>query len=222
MKKIHLILVILVSISSCKKNKSEPAAISDPIFETIRIDRYSIQNGNPDSLTLSSYILKAFDNEGYETKSTYYSSDNAIMMQFVNQYDKGNKTRVNWIDSNDSLVKYVKNSYNENNKIVKSESFSPTDEFLSGFIHRWKDNGKLEEKGPIISGKEFKPNAFYHYNDQNEFDRLKEYDENDSLYAVVQWKYMRFDDNNEWIERHMITNDTLNRVERRIIRYKTD
>lgn len=221
MNESSILLILILSIFSCQENKTKSDITNENLIESIKIERYSVQNGNPDSISFSSYILKDFDENGTETKSVYYTTDNSIMMQFINQYENGNKTRINWVNGQDTLVKYVKNTYDENNRLVRSESFNTSDEFQSGFIHRWKDNGRIEEKGPIEIGKEFKPNAFYHYNDQQEFELLAEYDENDSLYATVKWEYLAFDQNNEWIERHMITNDTLNQIEKRIMNYKT-
>ena len=222
MKNIIIVTTTLLMILSCQEKISKTEVESAAVIESIKIERYSVQNGNPDSISFSSYIIKDFDKNGTETKSIYYSTDNSIMMQFVNQYENGNKTRIDWVNAKDTLVKYVKNSYDLNNLIVKSESFNTANEFQSGFIHQWKENGRIEEKGPIEEGKEFKPNAIYKYNDQQEFELLTEYDENDSLYATVKWKYLAFDENNEWTERHMITNDTLNQIEKRIINYRKE
>ncbi len=222
MKNIIIVTTTLLLILSCQEKKSKTEVETAKVYESIKIERYSVQNGNPDSISFSSYIVKEFDKNGTETKSIYYSTDKSIMMQFVNQYENGNKSRVDWVNAKDTLVKYVKNSYDVNNRIVKSESFNTTNEFQSGFIHQWKENGRIEEKGPIEEGKEFNPNAIYKYNDQQEFELLTEYDENDSLYATVKWKYLAFDENNEWTERHMITNDTLNQIEKRTINYRKE
>lgn len=221
MKRISLLTLSILTILSCQNQKSSsPSQWAE--IESIKVERYSVQNGNPDSISLSSYIIKEFDENRLETKSIYYSTDNSIMMQFINHYEDGNKTRIDWLNGLDSLIKYVKNTYNEDNKLIRSESFDTQNEFQSGFIHTWKENGRIEEKGPIEQGKDFKPNAIYTYNDQQEFESLVEYDENDSLYATVKWKYLLIDENNEWTERYMITNDTLNRVEKRIIKYRNE
>lgn len=217
MKKLIISAIAILAIVSCQKKKS-----GKPIVESIKIERYSVRNGNPDSVSLSSYIVKDFNENGTESKSVYYSTDNSIMMQFVNRYENGNKTRVDWIDEQDRLVKYVKNTYDENGRLAKSESFNTSNEFQSGFIHKWKENGRIEEKGPIEIGKQFRPNAIYKYNDRDEFELLTEFDENDSLSATIKWNYIRFDEYNEWSERHMITNDTLNRIEHRVINYRKE
>ncbi|MEL6867417.1 MAG: hypothetical protein AAFP19_23530 [Bacteroidota bacterium] len=215
-------LLTFVMLLSCNQGENNPTKPSNDqaIFESIRVDRFAVKDGNPDSTTLSSYILRTFDEAGTETKSVYHSTDNAIMMQFVNNYEDGNKTRINWVNANDELVKYVKNTFNNDNRLIRSESFSPEHEFQSGFIHNWKDDGKVEEKGPIEEGQTFKPNAIYTYNDQEEFELLKEYDKNDSLYAVVRWNYVSNDELGNWTERQMITNDTINQIEKRSIKYK--
>jgi hypothetical protein len=222
MKKLLILTITIFTVLSCQEKKSKKEPTTEKTIESIKIERYSVQNGNSDSIAFSSYILKDFDENGIETKSVYYTTDNSIMMQFVNRYENGNKTRIDWVNAQDTLVKYVKNTYNEDNRLVKSESFNTNNEFQSGFIHQWKENGRIEEKGPIEEGKEFKPNAIYKYNDQQEFELLTEYDENDSLYATVKWKYLAFDENNEWTERHMVTNDTLNQIEKRIINYRKE
>jgi|GEM_PF-4297101 len=220
MKKSIITLCCIVLISSCQEkvaNKNEVTAI---LFDSIKLERYAVPKGNMDSISLSSYIMKYFDEKGTETKSIYYSSDNSIMMQFENEYENGNKTRVNWVNGKDEMVRYVKMTYNDKNRLIKSETFNTSDEFQTGFIHQWKDGGKTEEKGPIVEGEEFKPNAIYKYNDQQEFVSLVEFDENDSLYGTFQWKYTKFDKNNEWIKRQMIFDDTLVRIEKRLISYQ--
>lgn len=218
MKQLLPTLICLLLICSCN-NKPENKTAFKKDFSKIKIERYAIKDGNADSSSLSSYIIKDFNDEGLEARSIYYTANNQIMMQFVNQFTNGNKTKIDWINGEGKKVKYVKMSYNEKDQIIKSESFNPNDEFVSGFIHQWKDNGRTEEKGPIEEGKPFKPNAIYKYNDQNEFISLVEYDENDSLYGKFTWDYLKFDDQNEWIERHMLFNDTIVRLEKRIISY---
>ncbi|SHH79960.1 hypothetical protein [Winogradskyella jejuensis] len=220
MKKIIVITATLLMIISCQEKKSKSAVESAKVFESIKIERYSVQNGNPDSISFSSYIVKDFDGNGTEIKSIYYSSDNSIMMQFENHYENGNKTRIDWINGNDKKVKYVKMSYDDNKRLVKSESFDTLDVFISGFIHKWKEDGRIEEKGPIEQGKEFKPNSIYTYNDQQEFESLVEFDENDSLYGTFRWKYFDFNEEKEWIVRQMLFNDTIVRIEKRNIRYQ--
>lgn len=218
----YYLLFALLILASCNQNQDLKTSgeADQPFFESIKVERYAVKNGNPDSITLSNYIKRAYDLDGKELKSVYHSTDNSIMMQFINEYEDGMKSRINWVNSEGELVRYVKNTYDENNRLVKSESFNPEGEFLSGFIHNWKENGKIEEKGPIEEGKAFKPNAIYTYNDMDEFELLKEYDANDSLYAIVKWKYTKTDASGNWIERQMITNDTINQLERRIIDYR--
>jgi hypothetical protein len=186
----------------------------------MKIERFNVANGNADSLTLASYIVKDFDSTGVETKSVYYSAKGDIMMQFENEYENGNKTKVNWINSKDTLVRYVLMTYDKDNRIQKSESFNAKGEFKEGYMHQWKDNGKIEEKGPIEKDGTFKPNSIYTYNDQQEFVSLVEYDENDSLYGTFRWKYIDLNDAKEWTTRHMFFNDTLRRIEKRNIVYQ--
>ena len=215
------LLFIVFSLSSCGPEKT-PTSTDDtkaPI-ESIKIERYSVANGNPDRISLSSYITRQYDDEGNEIKSVYYTTDDQIMMQFVNNYADGLKTRIDWVDGSGNKVKYVKNSYDEDGRLSRSESFGIDGEFQSGFLHRWKEDGKIEEKAPIAENGTFRPNAIYTYNEDEEFELLKEYDENDSLYAVVQWIYTQKDEKGNWIERHWITYDTMNRVEKRIITYR--
>jgi len=209
-------------VTSCNQTgKEETKKLGrQHVMESIRVDRSTVQNGNLDSISLSSYIMRTFDEEGKEIKSVYHSTDHSIMMQFVNTYEEGNKTRVNWVNADGELVKYVKNTFNEKNRLIRSESFSTENEFLSGFIHNWKEDGKIEEKGPIEEGIAFKPNAIYTYNDKEEFELLREFDQKDSLYAVVKWVYTDSDEYGNWSERQMITNDIINQVERREIKYR--
>ena len=140
------------------------------------------------------------------------------MMQFLNVYDGDQKARVNWIDGQGNMLRYVENVYSQG-QLVRSNSYSTDNEFITGFIHNWKENGKVEEKGPVAEGQPFKPNAIYTYNDDNEYESLREFDENDQLIDVVTWKYTQKDDQGNWTERLMYTNDTLTEVERRFIIY---
>ena len=213
------IIIAFLTIVACQKKNSKVKPEVGKTFKSVKLERYSVKDGNPDSVSLASYITKEFDSIGLETKSVYYSSDNSIMMQFENEYENGNKTKIDWVNGKNEKVKYVKMIYDEDDKLVRSESYNLNDEFQSGFIHQWKDNGRTEEKGPIEEGKDFKPNAIYKYNEQQEMISLVEFDENDSLYGTFKWKYIEFNDDNQWTKRHMIFNDTLVRVEKREIRY---
>ena len=198
----------------------KPQVVVQKKFSAITEQRFNVKNGNPDSTQLSSFIERMYNSEGIEKKSIYFTTDSIIMMQFVNTYNNENKVKIDWINAEDKLVKYVKNSFDENGKITRSESFSQEGEFTSGFIHQWKENGKVEEKGPIEEGQPFKANATYFYNKKDDFRELHEFDENDSLYYIVKWEYKKEDEQGNWTERHMITNDTLNRIEKRLIKYQ--
>ena len=218
-----LLLVITLLLFSCSDNNDTSTTSTPNInekIETIVINRFNVKDGNPDSLQSSGYIIEDFDENDNQVKAVYYTNDSTIMMQFINEYDNGNKVRVNWVNAQDTMIQYVKNTYNELNQLVKSETFGTDDKFKSGFIHRWKDDGMVEEKGPIEEGKAFRPNAIYTYRAKNEYIDLKEYDAKDSLYAVVEWQYTKEDASKNWTERRMITNKKLNRIEKRTIKYR--
>jgi hypothetical protein len=219
MKKLWILSLLCILVSCQEQNKKATTETAQK-FASIKIERFRVANGNKDSVQLASYIMKDFDSTGLETKSVYYTSDGSIMMQFENEYTQGNKTKVRWINKENKLVKYVHMSYDENNRIVKSESFNPAGEFTTGFIHQWKEDGKIEEKGPITESGTFKSNSIYTYNDQQEFTSLVEYDENDSLYGTFRWKYIDFNEAKEWTKRYQFFNDTLTRIEKRKIVYQ--
>ncbi|MCA0153472.1 hypothetical protein [Winogradskyella vincentii] len=220
MKQLLNVFIYLLLLTSCDNNRTEKKTEANNNFSQIKIERYAVKEGNADNSSLASYIIKEFNDVGLEAKSVYYTADDQIMMQFVNQFNNGNKTQIDWINGEGDKVKYVKMTYNDKDELIKSESFNTKDEFVSGFIHQWKDDGKTEEKGPIEGTEPFRPNAVYKYNDQKEFVSLVEYDDNDSLYGKFTWNYLKFDNYNEWIERHMFFNDTLIRIEKRIFTYK--
>ena len=215
---VFLIPILLLSCTNETQTEIDSTEPS-PFLKSVRLERYSVAEGDPDSITLSTYILRTYNEEGQEAKSVYYSADNSVMMQFENTYQNGNKTQIDWVNAQGELVKYVKTTFNEKNELIRSESFSPEGEFKSGFIHNWKEDGRVEEKGPIEEDKPFKPNAIYFYNSKEDMIRLEEFDVNDSLYAIFQWKYLKYDDNGNWTEREMAFNDTLTRVEKREIEY---
>jgi hypothetical protein len=216
-----LLTLLLFGIYSCKDSSAEDTSkTKKAIFESIKNERFSVKKGNPDSTNLSNYIIETYSPQGQQLSSVYYALDNSVMMQFVNEFENGNKTKINWVNGQEQLVKYVKNTYNDQQQLIRSESFSPEGEFQSGFIHNWLEDGKIEEKGPIEEGKPFKPNAIYTYNENEEFELLKEYDANDSLYAVVKWNYTKMDEFDNWTERQMITNDVINQIEKRTIKYR--
>ena len=215
------ISVLLMVVSSCRNlGESVNQEAKRGIFSKMTIDRYAVEDGNPDSIQLSSYIVKLYDDQGKESKAVYHSSDSSIMMQFINHYRDGMKNRIDWVNGDNEMVRYVKNTFDDDGRIIRSEAFNPPDTFISGFIHQWTNEGKVEQKGPIEEGKPFRPNARYYYNEKDEFELLLEYDADDSLYATVRWEYLAFDSLDNWIERNMITNDTLNQVEKRRISYR--
>ena len=223
MRHIILVLFLIGMLFSCKKksNSDQPSDSENILFSSVELFRYNVSGGNLDSIKLSTSINKLYDSIGNVTKSIYYNADGDIMMQFINEYNEnGLKSRVNWKNKKDSVVRYVKLTYDDNKRLARSEAFNPKNEFVSGFIHNWKDEGRVEEKGPILEGKEFKPNAIYFYNDKEEYEMLHEFDENDSLYYIAKWKYLKADSHNNWTERIMITRDTIRRLEKRTINYQ--
>ncbi|RNC86383.1 MAG: hypothetical protein ED556_08810 [Winogradskyella sp.] len=211
-------VLCIALLTSCNQNKGIKAE-EVSVLDNIKIERIRVYNGNKDSTSLSSYIIKEFDSLGTETKSTYYNADDSVMMQFNNEYTNGNKTKINWINKTNKLVRYVTMEYDGNGKIIKSESYKPSGDFIEGYMHKWKDNNKIEEKGPITDSV-FKPNSIYTYNQYDEFTSLVEYDENDSLYGTFTWKYIKLNPDKEWTERQMYFNDTLVRIEKRYLTYQ--
>lgn len=221
MKILPLILLAIMLSTSCQNANQTTDAHKkwSSLISSERIERYSVNQGDVDSIRLSTYIIKSYDMNGRETQSTYFSNDGSIMMQFINEYQDSLKTKVIWKNAQDSLVRTVRLYYDNNGKINRSESYNKQGELIEGYLHRWKQNGKIEEKAPLEEDEEFRPNAIYYYNDQNEFSKLEEFDENDSLYYIAFWNYNEFNDDSLWTERVMVTRDTIRRVEKRIITY---
>ena len=214
------ITLVLMVMLACKESEEKPETMPPPPFQSVEIERFSTPGGNVDSMRLSTRIVKTFDAEGKEEKSVYYAANGSIMMQFFNDYKGEQKSRVNWRNRKDSLIRYVNYTYDTDGRVYQTESFNAKNEFLEGYRHIWKENGTIEEKAPIVDGQPQKRNAIYFYNDQDEFRKLHEFDENDSLYYIAVWKYTKMDSLNNWIEREFIARDTLRRIERRTIKYQ--
>ena len=223
MKKIAYLLLPLIIVVACKKDqKKEITVEEEPRIQDIRLDRYQVKYGNIDSIILTSYILEKYDSLENVSSSVYYTSDDLVMMQFQNSYEDGKKTKADWVNASDSLVQYVEFTYGEDGKLSRSKTFGPDGIFRSGFIHEWRENGTVEAKGDLVDTDtaEFKPNAFYHYNEMEEVVRLKEFDAQDSLIYNGTYKYTERDTLGNWIERTTTSEDTIRRMEKRIIRYK--
>lgn len=222
MNRIYILLTILIVISSCKSERTSPTepVNEDPVFASMKVERYSVNKLYPDSISLGSYILRTYDSTGVETKSVYYSSDDSVMMQFANTYTEGNKTGISWINADDKVVRTVKNSFDDKGKLIRSETYNADGEFREGYVHTWKENGTVEEKAPLVEGEPIKANAIYFYHPNDDLKMLHEFDDNDSLYYILKYKYVAKDDNGNWTERQLYTNDTLTRLEKRIITYQ--
>ena len=215
-------LSILLITASCgpEPSNTEETASSVPEFQEITTSRFTVKNGDLDSLNAAGFIVEYYNADGEQTKSAYLTSDRQVMMQFVNHWENGLKVRVDWVNAEDTLTQYVQNEYNDQAQLIKSVTYSTDGVLQYGFESEWEEDGQLEKKGPLEEGVPFKPNAFYRYDEQQNPIELREFDAQDSLYAVVRWKYTQKDENGQWLERQMITNDTINRVERREIIYR--
>ena len=216
-----LLLILICSCKSEKKEAEESESIT-PLIASMKEERFNVKQGNADSISLGSYILRTYDSTGVETKSVYYRTDNSIMMQFMYSYEEGNKTGIQWVNAEDKVVRTVKNQFDENGKLIKSETYNADGEFREGYVHTWKENGTVEEKAPLVDGQPIKANAIYFYHPNNDLKMLHEFDDNDSLYYILKYKYTAKDDNGNWTERQFIANDTLRRIERRTISYKVN
>ncbi len=204
---------------ACKDGNSEKTTEeSKPEIASIKTDRFTVPKGNMDSIQLSSYKVENYKNEQVDN-SIYYAADGGIQMKFTNDYENGQKTRVNWINASDTLVMYVTFTYGEDGRLMRTENYRPDGTYKNGFEHQWNEDGTEEAKGPIIDTLDFKPNAIYYYNEKNDQIRLVEYDENDSLIYNGYWKYLDYDDNGNWLERTVTRDDTLRRIEKRTITY---
>lgn len=161
-------------------------------------------------------ILDVYDDRGNVSVSEYRDGDGELQIRFVNTYENGLKTRVDWRRDDGSLALYVLNAYDEEGRLVESVQYAPDGTLRRGFRSVWSDDGLHRQNGPRPTADEpFVPNAFYRLNERGEEVELLESPDIDSLRTLFTYDYPERDVYGNWTVRRTRRDGVPSQIETR-------
>lgn len=162
-----------------------------------------------------------YDDQGNVAVSEYRSGDGEVQMRFINTYEDGLKTRVDWRRGDDGLQLYVLNAYDDRDRVIESVQYNPDGTLRRGFQSWWSDDGLRRETGPLPAADEpFEPNSFYRLNARGEEIELLEFPEVDSLRTLFTYDYPERDLYGSWTLRRTSRDGVPTQIETRRIGYR--
>ena len=212
-------ILVLLLCSACATG---PALTTTPLIERAERARHvaDTTDGGFAQGALRQQILDVYDAQGNVTVSEYRDAEGELQMRFINTYEEGRKTRVDWRRDDGSLTLYVLNGYDDRGRVIESVQYAPDGTLRRGFQSRWSDNGLRRETGPLPTADEpFAPNSFYRLNARGEEVELLEFPEVDSLRTLFTYDYPERDAYGNWTLRRTSRDGVPSQIETRRIIY---
>lgn len=214
-------LLILLLCTACA---SGPVASDAPQIERAERARYAADttDGGIALGSLRQQILDVYNDQGNVAVSEYRDGEGDLQMRFVNSYEGGLKTRVDWRREDNSLALYVINAYDDQGRMIESIQYAPDGTLRRGFHSRWSDDGLHRETGPLPSSDApFEPDAFYRLNARGEEVELLEFPDVDSLRTLFTYDYPERDAYGNWTLRRTQRDGVPSQIETRRLVYRS-
>ncbi|MEO1218845.1 MAG: hypothetical protein AAFY45_35265 [Bacteroidota bacterium] len=221
MKKLSLIVIILIALTSCKEEKGNKKEIDNKSKIQLEIAKVKEENFDlrSDSIIFNSATIENFDKNGNSIDVYWIGQEKDTVLKFYRKYDNDMKLigaeyyeqgdtepsrDTVYINSNGLKVEASLNSENQ----ISWKSIITTDENGNPVLKTY-ENGKGEYRGL--------DSLFF--DNQNRVIKGFYKNSKGKKYSTKTYEYVQSDDQGNWTERKMFKNDTLNQKQVRTITY---
>ena len=221
MKKIYLLAVVLIALTSCQEGKSNKKEIDNKPknqleIATVKEENFDLRN---DSMIFNSAAIENFDKNGNSIHIYWIGQEKDTILRFYRKYDNQMKLigaeyyeQGETEPSRDSVYinsngLKVEASLNSENQI--SWQFTETTDENGNPVLKTYENGKGEYRGL--------DSLFF--DNQNRVTKGFYENSKGKRYSIKTYEYVKSDYQGNWTERKMFKNDTLIQKQIRTITY---
>lgn len=221
MKKLSTLLFAILIFSACKKPVSNSENDASKKIASIKNVTYNIENEELNNPILYGFETITFDENELEVTKLQYAKDSSLIFKdFYTYFKEKNLIKIKTYTEDDQIVsteeiyclngfKNIKKRlrYNQSNELFLEENFI------------WKNDYQKVEQARTINDELFS-NSVSTFNELKNLVSQKLENKKENYLSNYEWKYMKFDEQNKWLERQEFLNNRLVKIEKREIIYQ--
>ena len=148
------------------------------------------------------YVYKhEYNDKGQEIKESSFGKYGDLRHVSKFEYnDKGQKIKDSSFNKDGKLIDVSKFEYNDKGQWVKKSLFNKDGELKSVFKYEYNDKGQKVKDSSFYKQEEVTCVSIFEYNDKGLVVKESNHCNGDIMY-LLEYKYTKFDDENNWIER---------------------
>lgn len=198
-------------------------AVSDSTQQTEIITKsYSVilQDGKAQKDTINMIQSMIVDIDGKELENRYYNLDGSASWSDVYEYDdSGYKSGSRYFDDSGTQTAYYEYDLDSlGRRIAYRAKDVNTDTLLYQGASSFLDNGKIRRDGFVSKSGEFKYNFEYQYDEDGQELGYIYINLGNGDRFPAQFRYTKFNDQDEWLEREIVENELVTGIEVREFR----
>ena len=220
MKKLTTILLSFIILSACKETGSKTDKDALRKIASIKTVIYTIENADIKNQTLYGYELLTFDKNELEKTKHHYSKDSTLILkESYSHFKEKNLVHIRTTTEDDQLISKDELHYQNGLKKIKEKyRFNQSNELVLKDIFIWDDTSKKIEQTRSINN-EIYSHSFSIFDEYDNFISQRVENKKENFVSNYDWKYLKFDNHNQWLERQEFLDGRLVKVEKREIVY---
>jgi len=213
----------IIVFSGCKNEQSTKGEITETTRTEIVTRTYSIKSSESnvvekDTVNMIQSIVMA--KNGKEEANIFYNLDESISWKDVYVYDPdGNKVGSKFYEGGKDQTIYYKYDVDDLGRKIGFSAFDiNTDTLLYDGVSRFENEGAIRKDGYLNKKGEFKWNLKYEFDKDGKETGYVYVDLGSGEIYPTTYKYTKFDEDGEWIERQAIEKSQVQSIETREFR----
>lgn len=222
MKKILLLTLCLTAISCNNNTAKEPSKefngnvkglkeftyrasekFGEPTVGELLLSHISEYESDGKIIKVEKIIKVGYDDEGFKNVSKYEYTD------------KGQKAKRSSFDTDGELTEVSKFEYNNKEQEIKTSSFDIDGELKSVVKTEYNDKGQEVKYSHYDNEGEITWVSTFEYNDRGNVTTTSSFGEDGELESVLEYKYIKFDGEDNWLERESYVKNKISSIDKR-------
>tara|TARA_R110002153_G_scaffold189555_1_gene342359 strand:- start:7269 stop:7934 length:666 start_codon:yes stop_codon:yes gene_type:complete len=221
MKKIITLLLVILIFSACKIAVSNDENDPSKKIASIKTEIYTIVNEEINQPKLVGYNVSTFNEKGLEETKMNYAKDSSLILKDVYTYFKEkNLVKIETSTEDHQIVSTEVDYYVKDFKYIKERiRYNQFNELMLKDDFIWEnDHQKVAQTRTI--NEELFFNSVSTFNELNNLVFQKVENKKDNYVSTYEYKYVKFDDQQKWLERQEFLDSKLVKIEKREILYQ--
>tara|TARA_R110001606_G_scaffold70702_1_gene161555 strand:- start:7269 stop:7934 length:666 start_codon:yes stop_codon:yes gene_type:complete len=221
MKKIITLLLVVLIFSACKIAVNNDENDPSKKIASIKTEIYTIVNEEINQPKLVGYNVLTFNEKGLEETKMNYAKDSSLILKDVYTYFKEkNLVKIETSTEDHQIVSTEVDYYVKDFKYIKERiRYNQFNELMLKDDFIWEnDHQKVAQTRTI--NEELFFNSVSTFNELNNLVFQKVENKKDNYVSTYEYKYVKFDDQQKWLERQEFLDSKLVKIEKREILYQ--